>query len=195
MPLTALLLLVIVLLFADTARAQDVTKQLSVETLTDSEIMEELAASNYKPADAAVDDILRRGVRMIPLLMKKKGDKRFFHGSLARSSGTSTLVFEPSGDPQKDKWWLKEGKFVTVEVAAIYLITAIYYDSLYISQGPYLTDTSLPETKRRAANTKKVIEKAWKATAEWYQRLIASDITTLRAAKDYPLRARDVRFW
>jgi hypothetical protein len=163
--------------------------------LSDSEVIEELAAPNYKAADAAVDEILRRGVRMIPLLMKKQGDQRFFRGYLARTPHTATSVTVPFGDPKKDKKLLEKGELVTVEVAALYLITAIYYESLHIAQSPYLTDLSLPEIKRRQANKKNLIERAWKATGEWYQRLIASDLQTLRAAKDYPLKSADVGFW
>ena len=195
MPLILLLLLASVSGCGATARTQDVIKQPPADTMTDSQVIGELAASTYKLADAAVDEILKRGVRMIPLLMKKKGDERFFRGFLARSPGTSTSVTNPSGDPKKNKRLLKEGKFVTVEVAAIYLISAIHYGSLNIAQSPYLTDNSLPDVDRRQANTRKLIQKAWKATTEWYQRLIASDITTLRAAGDDPFSSGDVTFW
>jgi hypothetical protein len=193
--LIVLLILASFLRFGGIARAQEMSKHAPAETMTDSQVIEELAASTYKPADAAVDEILRRGVRMIPLLIKTKGDKRLFSGFLARSSGTATIVFTPSGDPKQDKRRLKEGKFVTVEVAALYLITAIHYDSLNIAQSPYLTDFSLPEMERTKENTKKLVERAWKATAGWYQRLTASNITALRAANDYPLSTGDVSFW
>lgn len=193
--LTLLLLLASVLRFGGVTRAQEMSKDSPANVKTDLQLIEDLAASTHKPANSAVDEILRRGVRMMPLLMKMRGDKRFFSGFLARSSGSATIVFVPSGDPKQDKRLLREGKFVTVEVAALYLITAIYYDSLDIAQGPYLTDLSLPEVDRNASNTKKLVERAWKATTDWHQRLTASNISILRAADDYPLKTADVRFW
>ena len=176
------------------AQAQEPGRGSGAKTKTDAQVIEELAASNRQKADAAVDEIMSRGVRMISLLMKKEGDHRFFRGFLARNPLTATGVTAASGDPKKDRILLEEGRLVTVEVAALYLITAIYWESLHIAQSPYLTDYSLPVEKRKSRNTKSVVEKAWKATSEWYGRLTTSDITKLRAADHYPLRFSDVGF-
>lgn len=192
---TAILLLAVVLPSAGPVVAQEVSKTRSSNTKTDAQLIEALAAPKYEKADAAVDEIMRRGVRMIPLLIQKKGDQRFFRGWLARDPLSATGVAAPFKDPKKNKWLIEEGKLVTVEVAALYLITAIYYDSLDIAHSPYLADFSLPEIERKMGNKKPLVERAWKATVEWSERLAASDIATLRAADDVPLWTSKVRFW
>ncbi len=131
-------------------------EQKNTETgmVTDAQVVENLASQDMKTADAAVEEILRRGEKMLPLLIKKKGDLRFVLARLTRSKDVAQSIYLPLADKKSNERLLKQGKLVTVEVAALYLITAIYYNDLYISQSPYLTDFSVPKEKRRAANTK-----------------------------------------
>ena len=180
---------------APARRAQEMSRHPPTETATDEQLVERLAAKDYATADAAVDEVMRRGERMIPLLLKLRGDRRYFSGFLTRNPDSSTSIPVPSGNPKTDRWLRERGKFVTVEVAALYLITAIYYGTLEIAQSPYLTDLSQPEIKRRQANTKDVVSRAWKSTAEWQQRLDANGLAKLKAADDHPLKAASVRFW
>ena len=98
-------------------------------SMTDAELLEQLASSNVEIADRAADMIVARGERMIAPLMKLKGDKRLFAGLLVRNTSPANFVFGPSGDPKQDEKLLKLGKLVTIEVAALYLISAIYFES------------------------------------------------------------------
>lgn len=126
---------------------------------------------------------------MIALLLKLKGDRRAFRGSLARDPRSSSFVIVRP-NPKKKEQSLEDGKLVTVEVAALYLITANYYGPLDTAQSHYLTDLSQPEVARREADTRVLIERAWKSTAEWYQRLNDSGLAKLRAADAPPSRPR-----
>jgi hypothetical protein len=107
----------------------------------------------------------------------------------------ANFVFGGTGDPKNDKKLLKLGKLVTMEVAALYLISAIYFESQRFSQSPYLTDLSLPQLEQKAANTSKLIDRAWRATEKWYRKLTELGIERLRAADDYPLKNSQVEFW
>jgi hypothetical protein len=181
--------------FQNVTSAQEMNIKSSIHSESDIQLIEELATTDYAKANATVDEILNRGVRIVPLLVQKRGDQRFFRGSLSRDQQAAVLVAVPTGNPNKDKRLLKSGKLVTVEVAAIYLITAIYYNSLNIAQSPYLTDLSLPSVKRDMANTSKRVDRAWKAVEGWHQRLASSDIANLRSKDDYPLSTANVDFW
>ena len=182
--------------FQNVASAQEMNIRSSIQSKSDAQLVEELASTNDARADAAVEEVLSRGDRMLPLLIQKKGDRRFFRGWLTREDGQAAVMVPiPTGNSKRDKKYLKEGKLVTVEVAAIYLITAIFYDSLDIAQSPYLTDHALPGIKRRMANTPPLVKRAWKAIEGWYQRLASSNLTTLRAKDDDPLSTADVDFW
>ena len=166
-----------------------------IQDLTDIELIEQISSAEWQQATAAVEEIVKRGERMIPLLLKKKGDKQYFRGYLSNNKMSATAITIPSGNRRNDEQLSKEGQFVTVEVAALYLITAIYYDSLSIAQGPYLTDLSLADEKRRMANTPKLIKRSWKSVDRWTLELNKQGMAALRAKKYAPLDDAEVRFW
>lgn len=181
---------------APAARARGATNGQPAVTqateATDAQLIERLASPDHRTADAAAAAILSRGERMIPLLMKLRGDRRPFSGGLTSSPSSSAFVFVPDGGEKKA---LEEGRRVTVEVSALFLITAIYHGTLSIAQSPFLTDLKLPEVRRRSVNSKRLVERAWNSTADWQRRLEASGLAKLKAENDYPLKAASVRFW
>ena len=172
-----------------------VTNDDDITRVSDPQLIESLASKDIEVANAAIEEVLKRGERLIPLLIQKKGDQRFVLGRLTRSENASTIVFTPSTNSRRNSKLLREGKLITVEVAALYLITAIFYNDLYISQTPYLTDLSLAPEKRRSANTEEVVEKAWESTEAWFQKLEATGLEKLRKENEYPFRKGKVRFW
>ncbi len=132
---------------------------------------------------------------MIPLLIGLRGDKKPFHGVLKRNSNFATEGYAPTGNKKEGDALIKTGKMVTVEVAALYLLTAIFYESLDIAQSPYLTDASLPARDRRAANTEGVVRKAWMGVDNWMVMLSNSSLSSLRKDNEDPLNNAKVRFW
>jgi len=188
-------LLLIECVFGTVSYHQTPAQQKMIQELRDDEVIAQISSTESERATAAVEEIVKRGARMIPLLMRKKGDKNYFWGYLATAENSATAISVPSGDRRRDKSFLKEGKFVTVEVAALYLITAIYWDSLNIAQGPYLTDLSQPEIKRREANTEKLIKRGWKSVEHWVVELNKQGMAGLRAKKHAPLDDANIRFW
>jgi len=180
--------------FASVANGQQSSQQQLSNSSTDAELLELLASSNPVAADNAAAMIITRGERMIGPLMKLRGDKRFFAGVMSQSTGSANLVFVSSGDAKQDKELLKLGKLVTMEVAAVYLISAIYFETMNFAQSPYLRDLSLPKPKQKVGNTPKRIDRAWRATDKWYERFTELGIKKLRASDDYPLKNSRVEF-
>jgi hypothetical protein len=194
--MVTVLLLMPVCCFGSISYQQPKQEHRMIQELTDAELVEMIASRQWDQRTAAAEEIVKRGERMIPLLIKRKGDKRALAGDFTSGDGGSAVAISvPTGNESNDRILMKEGKFVTVEVAALYLITAIYWDSLNIAQGPYLTDLSLPEIKRREANTEKLIKRAWKSVDSWVKALNKEGMDALRAKKHAPLDDGNLGFW
>jgi hypothetical protein len=82
-----------------------------------------------------------------------------------------------------------------MEVAALYLICAIYHNTIEFAQSPYLTDLRLPVNKRDGRNSPELVARAWQAVEEWSRRLDSTTIRELHSRKDDPLRGSGVHFW
>ena len=156
-------------------------------TKSDSELINEL--SSRRGGALAVEEILHRGVRMIPLLLKIKGNQRPAFAALGHHlSATPTRVATNPSD-------VEPGRTLTMEVAALYLICAVYHNTAEFAQSPYLIDVRLPAGKRDARNSPKLVARAWQAVEEWNRRLERTTIKKLRSRKDDPLHGSGVAFW
>jgi hypothetical protein len=82
-----------------------------------------------------------------------------------------------------------------MEVAGLYLICAIYYNTVEFAQSPYLTDLRLPAGKRDGVNSPDLVSRAWQAVEAWNRRLDQATIQQLRSRKDDPLQGSGVAFW
>jgi hypothetical protein len=54
---------------------------------------------------------------------------------------------------------------------------------------------SLPEIKRREANTEKLIKRAWRSVESWAVRLNKEGMKALRAKEHAPLDDANLGFW
>lgn len=154
------------------------------------EVVLALGSPDIKEAHEAVLEVVRRGEPMIPHLLKLKGRGQAFRGYGLGHANASQLISLPSGDDKRDK-----GHVVTLEVAALYLICAIYHANLSFAQSPYLTDLSLQPIKRRTFNSTRLISKAWRSTTAWGAQLRKVGLESLRATKQDPLSGSGVAFW
>ena len=154
---------------------------------SDAEVINTLSISRGHPP--VVDEIVHRGERMIPLLLKLKGDQRPAYAALGHHlSATPTRIALTPAD-------VEPGKTLTMEVAGLYLICAIYYDTVEFAQSPYLSDLRLPASKRDALNSPELVARAWQSVEEWSRRLDRTTIKRLRSRKDDPLQGSGVHFW
>ena len=156
-------------------------------TKSDSELIN--ALSSIRESTGATDEIVHRGVRMIPLLLNVKGDQRPAFAPLGHHlSATPTRVAIKPSD-------VVPGETLTMEVAALYLICAIHHNTVEFAQSPYLTDLRLPVGKRDARNTRELVARAWQFVEEWSRRLDGTTIKKLRSRGDDPLKGSGVAFW
>lgn len=161
--------------------------QKSVGTASDAELINDLASVQ---SGGLADEVVKRGVKMIPLLAKLKGDTRpYLAGGLGHSlSGTATIYSTQNQD-------LDTGRVITMEVAAIYLICAIYHNDIEFAQSPYLTDLTSPVAKRRANNSPVLVTRAWRSVEAWINEFSTVGIERMRARKSEPLLGADLSFW
>lgn len=155
---------------------------------SDEELLKAFGSSDKQTSHDAVVEIKKRGERMLPSLMKYKGNRNYFYGYGLGHHNSAFLIPNPTGNAKAD-----EGRVITLEVAALYLICGIYYDTLEFAQAAYLTDGS--EVKMQRFNTRSRVAAAWRAVESWYQRVKADGLEAVRSKKDSPLPISGVRFW
>jgi hypothetical protein len=160
------------------------SQQIPVQNLADRQVVLALKSHNKEEAHKAAQEVFNRGERMIPLLLQRMGDKHNFYGY---GLGNRAAAFY-SLDRK-----LSEGSSVTVEVAALYLICAIYHQNLEFAQAPYLTDGS--NIRNMNLNTNKRVRIAWIAVQNWAKLVATEGLASLRSRRYSPLTESTVWFW
>lgn len=186
--------LLLIMLFCSTpllgmiALEQKANENKTMENLKDEDVIAMLSTRNTESAHLAVEQIMRRGDRMIPLLLRFKGNKSFFYGyGLGHHLSSFVIPLPVKGTETND------GSFITVEVAALYLISAIYHKTTEFAEAPYLSDGKPVSWQR--FNTPERVGEAWESTQKWIQAFTSEGIEALRSKGYSPLSRSKVRFW
>ena len=187
--LARLIVLLLLVAFSRAAYAQTgAIEPRGIGQLSDAAIIRMLGSLNVEAAHQAVLEVMRRGEHMLPLLLRCRGNRRFFYGYGLGHRRSSSLVPVPSYPNQRN-----DGSIITIEVAALYLISAIYYQNLEFAQAPYLDDGTRVEWRRY--NTPRRVVRAWRSTMRWAQALEREGMESLRSRRQSPLRNSGVSFW
>jgi len=125
---------------------------------------------------------------MIPLLLSCRGNSNFFYGYGLGHRSSGFLIPLPANDKE-----VNDGRFVTVEVAALYLISAIYHKTLEFAEAPYLTEGSPVQWQK--FNTPERVNRAWDSMETWMRTFRREGIESLRSRYQSPLSGSKVRFW
>lgn len=150
----------------------------------------ELGSRDRGKATKAVESLYAGGESSIEELMSFRGNRAGFLGyGLGRPESSCNLRAVASPES------IRDGRAVTVEVAALYLICAIYEEDLSFAHCPFLCDESLPKEKKRHKNLPKLIKRAWRSVDQWYSEYRALGIGELRLREDRPLKRGNLTFW
>jgi hypothetical protein len=163
-------------------------KAESMVNITNEQVIAALSSQDAEVAHQAVEEIMKRGERMLTLLMGCRGNTNFFYGYGLGHHSSSFLIPLPKGNSE-----VNDGSLVTVEVAALYLISAIYHKTLEFADAPYLTDGRTVKWQR--FNTPKRVNMAWHAVETWMNGLKSEGLDSLRTKQRSPLAACKVHFW
>jgi hypothetical protein len=163
-------------------------------SLSDAQVVRDLAARDEGKASRAVREVLARGGRMIPHLLKLKGDRRCFRGDVALGShaGCSFRLM-----PEKDEHCYEAGSSSTVEVAALFLIEAVYRDDLKFAQGATLIERDTDGQQRLDVeyNGRQVIARAWAEAERWFAEFERDGLEALRAKGRGPFAGTRLGFF
>jgi hypothetical protein len=134
----------------------------------------------------AVAEIVRRGDRMLPQLIRLRGCRNKFFGAGLGNPQSAQLI------PAKTVGGLSA---IPVEQAALYLISAIHRRSLSFAESPFLVDLALRPDARKASTSRHLNRRAWKAVLDWDRRTRGNGGYADSAIDDSPLKGAEVAFW
>jgi hypothetical protein len=161
---------------------------------SDEQVVKDLTARNEKKASAAVREVMLRGGRMIPHLLKFKGDHRCFFGDMELGShaGCSIRLM-----PVKGVGCFEEHYSSTLEVAALFLIESVYRNDLEFAQGATLIERDTDGQQRLDVkyNGREVIARAWGATELWFKEFEREGLEALRARDRGPFGETKLGFY
>jgi len=165
-----------------------IDKQISPE-----ELIALLASPDYQKCNDATKEIFKTGEQIFDLLLEQQGNSKPFSGTLLGDPNSATFTFvEIPGFPlsQSDR-----EKTITVEVASLYLVSAIYHGRLDFAQNALLTDLNLPPAERRARNKSEYIKHGFRAVKKWVERCEKAGLASLKEKGDNPLREANLAWW
>lgn len=166
---------------------------LILSKMPDDGLALKLASDDEKEATKAALEIFKRGKTMIPHLMNLKGVKSIYEGYCLNDYKGGVGVSKPSDETSPKDADVDNGWYVTVEVASLYLISAIYYKNISFAQVPHLTGNKY--VKGRRYNIPKRVRKAWKATEKWFKKFEKKGIEKLRQSNEFPLKTTEIHFY
>jgi hypothetical protein len=156
----------------------------SMDETNDSEIIEALRSRDGSTADRAAQEVFVRGERMFPLLMKLEGDKQAFAGT-ALYNARASIVYPIPGHGKLTESQTEQ--VTTLEVAALYLISAIYHQNLHFASGVLMVDLTVPRGDRKARNSKDYVLRAWGSLRDWMSEYRRMGIGFMRSKEHDPL--------
>jgi hypothetical protein len=161
----------------------------SFSDMTEEELFFQFTSANEsKTVKESTIEIFKRGEKALPFLMRlKKNNKQYFGYCLGDPKGADSIFTISS----------VKGSQVNLEVASLYLVTAIYFNNLAFANLPYLSDRKQDKVfgiKGYNYNTPKRIKKAWESTENWYKKMQKAGLEKLRKDNEFPLKSSKIHF-
>ena len=164
-------------------------------------VMNQLLSRKRDDYVAAVHEIVKRGEKMFDSLLKLKGNKDIFlvAAYLGNHSPSNAIyfplpefMFGRLGESRKSDD--QDDQYITVEVVALYLISAIYFQRTDFSRMAILRDPNI-EVHRGVSNKKENVERAYQSVEQWVEKCKREGIASLREKKIDPLAGSNLKWW
>jgi len=168
--------------------------------LTKEQLLRLFTSEETEECAQAIEYLFKQGVESFDFLLSMQGNKEPLWANLNHPlSGTMTVMGFPSrfyasgllpelSDENKEK-------VVTIEVASLYLISAIYHDKLIFAFNPLLADLNLPPNKRMAANKEEYLIRGFLSARKWVKKCQEVGLETLRQQDEDPLKNANLAWW
>ena len=148
-----------------------------------------IASASPEEASLSSRAMFLEGESAISKLRSYRGNTTPYCGNNLGDGNGGGLIYGYS------KQNVKSGRAITVEVAALYLISSIYAERMDFASSPYLCDMNLSNLERRALNTTELIDRAWESVEAWDKDRLKYGIGDLKKRKIGPLSFGHVAFW
>lgn len=178
------------------AHCQDSTSSVpqqrsaSLASATDQKVIAALQSRIAGESDAAIDEVRRRGEKMIPLLLACKGDHRRFTGNNLIGESGNSFYWEYDGRDDPSVPAELRYHVVSVEVAALYLISAIYFGDKHFASEPFLTGGPTGAS----SNLPDWVDAAWRSVQTWEAQRQQLGMEELKRRGQDPLYDSNYRF-
>jgi hypothetical protein len=176
------------------AREKPRAKSSASESVSDAQLIKDLTSTNEQAASQSVSEIVRRGGRIVPQLVKLKGSRQCFFGDMALGShaGGSFRFM-----PEKRNKCYEDSSASTIEVAALFLIEAIYRNDLKFAQGATLAEWRDNGEERTDVekNGRELLARAWTLAERWAKELEREGLDSLRAKDRGPFAGTRLGFY
>jgi hypothetical protein len=160
--------------------------------VSDAQLAAQLGSKDYRVCEAAAERILQRGERMVGPLLALQGNTQDYAGALGNPQGSmSTMAPFQKGPLTREQ----RERVVTVEAAALYLVSAIYAGSLQFASSALLTDLDVAAVDRQAANTTEYLARGFASARRWSEALSREGLRALRDRGEDPLKSAHLSFW
>ena len=165
--------------------------------LTNEQLLRLFTSEKTEECAQAVEYLFKQSVKSFYFLLAQQGNKEPLMANLNHPlSGAHTVVAFPSriyasgvlpelSDEDKEK-------VVTIEVASLYLISAIYHDKLIFAFNPLLTDLNLPANEGIAANKEEYLIRGFFSARKWVKKCQEVGLETLRQQDEDPLKSANL---
>lgn len=146
----------------------------------------QLASRDSVVATRAVEEAFEAGTLSFDWLFECQGDSRPYYGRPFGRAGSGTAILYPE-DPASGEWP------ISVEVACLYIIQAIFEGTAEHASSMLLSDLQLAPRDGLARNTPALVSRAWTDVREWKAEFLQYGLDTMRTRSSSPLRS--VGFW
>ena len=163
-----------------------------MKSMNDTQLVEQLASKDHRVSNEAAATILGKGEPMVEPLLQMQGRKQPYTGSLGNPRGSTTTVMPLPGSSLTPE---QQERVVTVEAAALYLISAIYAGRLDFANSPLLADLDVPPERRKAANKEEYLERGFASARAWWDTRKKDGLQALRDRGEDPLKRARLSFW
>ena len=164
----------------------------TMESTADTQLVEQLTSKDPRVSTEVAEAILRRGERMVVPLLRMKGRTQPFTGALGNPRGSMTTTMPMPGFSLTPE---QQERVVTVEVAALYLISAIHEGRLDFASSALLCDLDVPPELRKAANKREYLERGYASAQAWSDACKKDGLQSLRVRGEDPLQGARLAFW
>lgn len=182
---------ILILFLVMIVNAQNIRQVNEIQTQSNQDIIKLMMSEDPKESVLASKEVFARGEQMIPLLLELEGNSKCYYGIKALGDWDMPGLVRESPSCHATSAYQ-----VTAEIAALYMISAIFNDDLAFASPPVLCDFSSEEKEcAEGGNTPKRILKAWQATKNWNLSLQTKGLSYLRQENQEPLKNSGLAFY